>query len=179
MPTLKKTDSYGFRQASLSCWSSWQAVRRNRRTSASPHQYRHAPAESNIHSRTDGYTRLPRKLPARLPQRSGPLQRCRGHSKRNFSIHLIRRTPTFLDTCQYLRDKWSSDNSAPGTVLMPIMFHSIGGETGGDRISEPDFHALMQALHESWLSGSHHGPGRQLPGKQCQHPAALGHADRG
>jgi hypothetical protein len=52
------------------------------------------------------------------------------------------------DTCQYLRDKWSSANSTPGTVLMPIMFHSIGGVTGGDRISEPGFHALMQALHD-------------------------------
>jgi len=52
------------------------------------------------------------------------------------------------DTCQYLHDKWSSANSAPGTVLMPIMFHSVGGETGGDRISEPEFHALMQALHD-------------------------------
>jgi len=56
--------------------------------------------------------------------------------------------PYIQDTCQYLHDKWSSANSAPGTVLMPIMFHSIGGETGGDRISEPDFYTLMQALHD-------------------------------
>jgi peptidoglycan/xylan/chitin deacetylase (PgdA/CDA1 family) len=53
------------------------------------------------------------------------------------------------DTCQYLQDKWSSNKSVPGTVVMPIMFHSIGGITGGDRISEADFHALMQALHDN------------------------------
>jgi hypothetical protein len=51
------------------------------------------------------------------------------------------------DTCLYLQDKWSSKNSPPGTVVMPIMFHSVGGETSGSRISEADFHALMQALH--------------------------------
>jgi hypothetical protein len=32
---------------------------------------------------------------------------------------------------------------------MPIMFHSIGGITGGDRISEADFHILMQALRDN------------------------------
>jgi hypothetical protein len=56
--------------------------------------------------------------------------------------------PYIQDTCQYLLNKWSSTNSTPGTVVMAIMFHSIGGETGGDRISETDFHGLMQALHD-------------------------------
>ena len=28
-------------------------------------------------------------------------------------------------TCQYLRDRWNPNNAAPGTVVMPIMFHSI------------------------------------------------------
>jgi hypothetical protein len=56
---------------------------------------------------------------------------------------------TYLaDTCQYLQDKWSSAGSPPGTVAMVIMFHSIGGETGGDRISVADFQTLMQALHD-------------------------------
>jgi hypothetical protein len=53
------------------------------------------------------------------------------------------------DACQYLHDKWSSANSAPGTVVMIIMFHSISGETNGNQISEADFHALMQALHDN------------------------------
>jgi hypothetical protein len=54
------------------------------------------------------------------------------------------------DTCQYLQDKWSSTNSAPGTVLMPIMFHSITGDKliNSNQISETDFHALMQTLHD-------------------------------
>jgi peptidoglycan/xylan/chitin deacetylase (PgdA/CDA1 family) len=29
------------------------------------------------------------------------------------------------DSCQYLQDKWSSQNSPPGTVAIVIMFHSI------------------------------------------------------
>jgi hypothetical protein len=53
------------------------------------------------------------------------------------------------NTCQYLKDKWSSANSVPGTVLMPIMFHSIaeGGVTNSNQTSKTDFDALMQALH--------------------------------
>jgi hypothetical protein len=53
------------------------------------------------------------------------------------------------DTCQYLRDRWTSTNAAPGTVVMVIMFHAIGGDTYGDRISEADFHILMQALYDN------------------------------
>ena len=29
------------------------------------------------------------------------------------------------DTCQYLQNKWNPNNSAPGTVVMVIMFHGI------------------------------------------------------
>ncbi len=29
------------------------------------------------------------------------------------------------DTCQYLQNRWNPNNSAPGTVIMPIMFHGI------------------------------------------------------
>jgi hypothetical protein len=53
------------------------------------------------------------------------------------------------DTCQYLRDKWSSSNSAPGTVVMVIMFHSIASEgiTNANQISQGDFTILMNDLH--------------------------------
>jgi hypothetical protein len=52
------------------------------------------------------------------------------------------------DTCQYLRDKWSSANSAPGTVVMVIMFHSIvEAETTPNQISQGDFKILMNDLH--------------------------------
>jgi hypothetical protein len=54
------------------------------------------------------------------------------------------------DTCQYLRDKWSSANSAPGTVVMVIMFHSIASEgaTNANQINQGDFEILMNDLHE-------------------------------
>jgi hypothetical protein len=42
--------------------------------------------------------------------------------------------PYIKDTCQYLKDKWNPNNSAPGTVVMPIMFHSISTGT----ISQPN-----------------------------------------
>jgi hypothetical protein len=54
------------------------------------------------------------------------------------------------DSCQYLRDKWSSTNSAPGTVVMVIMFHSIPSEEIADpnQILQSDFEILMNDLHE-------------------------------
>lgn len=47
--------------------------------------------------------------------------------------------PYIDETCQVLADKWNPDHSAPGTVVMPIMFHSI---TDGD-INHP-----YQVTHE-------------------------------
>ncbi len=54
------------------------------------------------------------------------------------------------DACQYLRDKWSSVNSAPGTIVMVIMFHKITNETITDpsQISEYNFRRLMSSLHK-------------------------------
>ncbi len=58
--------------------------------------------------------------------------------------------PYIPDVCQYLQDKWSSENSAPGTVVMAIMFHSITREAiaSPDQISEYNFRQLMNALHD-------------------------------
>ncbi|HVM71099.1 MAG TPA: polysaccharide deacetylase family protein [Anaerolineales bacterium] len=53
------------------------------------------------------------------------------------------------NTCQYLQDKWSSNNSAPGTVVIPVMFHSImapGDTIGANQISQADFTKLMGGL---------------------------------
>lgn len=47
------------------------------------------------------------------------------------------------DTCQYLRLRWDPNNAAPGTVVMPIMYHSI---TGDDRTLANDY-----AIHSSEL----------------------------
>lgn len=52
------------------------------------------------------------------------------------------------DTCQYLKERWDPNNSAPGTVVMPIMFHSItdGEVTNIDQIHVTDFQMLMRDL---------------------------------
>ena len=55
------------------------------------------------------------------------------------------------DTCQYLRNKWNPDNAAPGTIVMPIMFHAIDQDATTSqllRISGKDFRQLMNDLHE-------------------------------
>ena len=54
------------------------------------------------------------------------------------------------DTCQYLYDKWNSNNAAPGTVVMNIMFHGVDQEKASDAhdISVPDFKKLMNDLKE-------------------------------
>ncbi len=55
------------------------------------------------------------------------------------------------DSCEYLKDKWSSQNSAPGTIVMVVMFHSIskGTATASNEISVDDFKKLMNDLHEA------------------------------
>ncbi len=54
------------------------------------------------------------------------------------------------DTCQVLKAKWDPNNATPGTVLIPIMFHSIsiGNLTNSNQISAKDFKLLMKDLHE-------------------------------
>jgi hypothetical protein len=54
------------------------------------------------------------------------------------------------EPCQLLHDKWSSTNSAPGTVVMTIMFHSITRDavTSSDQISEYYLRQLMNSLHD-------------------------------
>jgi hypothetical protein len=54
------------------------------------------------------------------------------------------------DTCQYLKNKWDPNKAAPGTVVMPIMFHSItkGAVTVANQITMNDFNKLMLDLKE-------------------------------
>jgi hypothetical protein len=53
------------------------------------------------------------------------------------------------DPCQYLKDRWSSKNSPPGTVVMTIMFHSISdGNTNSNLLSEFGLRTLMNKLHD-------------------------------
>jgi hypothetical protein len=55
------------------------------------------------------------------------------------------------DDCEYLKEKWSSTNSPPGTVVMVVMFHSIskGVATGANEISNQTFQKLMNDLHDA------------------------------
>lgn len=54
------------------------------------------------------------------------------------------------DRCEYLNKKWSSGSAEPGTVLIPIMFHSItqGEATQDNAITKQDFKRLMNDLYE-------------------------------
>jgi hypothetical protein len=54
------------------------------------------------------------------------------------------------DTCQYLKDKWNSNNAAPGTVVMVVMFHGIikGQVEKDNQISVSDFKQVMNDLHD-------------------------------
>jgi len=54
------------------------------------------------------------------------------------------------DSCQYLHDKWNSNNATPGTVVMVVMFHGIiKGEVEKDnQISQAEFRRVMDDLHE-------------------------------
>ena len=55
------------------------------------------------------------------------------------------------DTCQYLNDKWNSNNAAPGTVVMVVMLHGIKKDqvdvTAND-ITVADFRKMMDDLKE-------------------------------
>ncbi|MCI0552938.1 MAG: polysaccharide deacetylase family protein [Anaerolineae bacterium] len=55
------------------------------------------------------------------------------------------------DTCQYLYDKWNSNNAAPGTVVMVVMFHGIVKDPVAqdpEDITAQDFRKLMDDLKE-------------------------------
>jgi hypothetical protein len=54
------------------------------------------------------------------------------------------------DTCQYLHDKWNSNNSTPGTLAMVIMLHGITQERAEriHDISKQDFKLMMDDLKE-------------------------------
>jgi hypothetical protein len=54
------------------------------------------------------------------------------------------------DSCEYLRNKWTSTNAAPGTVVMVVMFHGINKDDAGDAndILDSDFNKMMRDLKD-------------------------------
>jgi hypothetical protein len=55
------------------------------------------------------------------------------------------------DTCQYLKDKWNPNNSAPGTIVINIMLHGIvksQTDVGTNGIGAGEFGKMMKSLHE-------------------------------
>ena len=54
------------------------------------------------------------------------------------------------DTCEYLYNKWNSNNAAPGTVVMVVMLHGVDRERASDvnDISVQDFRRMMEDLKE-------------------------------
>jgi polysaccharide deacetylase len=54
------------------------------------------------------------------------------------------------DACQYIKDKWDSTRSAPGTIVMIVMFHSISKDKATDpnQISAQTFTMLINDLHD-------------------------------
>jgi len=54
------------------------------------------------------------------------------------------------NTCEYLQNKWNSNNAAPGTVAIVVMFHGIikGQAETDNQISVQDFTKLMNDLHD-------------------------------
>ena len=60
------------------------------------------------------------------------------------------------NACQYLQDKWSSKNSTPGTIVIPVMFHAImapGDTVGDNQISQAQFTQLMGGLESRGFKG--------------------------
>ncbi len=62
-----------------------------------------------------------------------------------------------VDSCQYLQNKWNPNNSAPGTLVMVVMFHGITKDAtaGANQITVRDFNKLMNDLHELGFESIH------------------------
>jgi hypothetical protein len=59
------------------------------------------------------------------------------------------------DDCTYLRNKWDPANASPGTIVLPIMLHSInqGRAEGGDAVNDVMFARMMDDLHDQQFRG--------------------------
>ncbi len=103
------------------------------------------PSETAAPASTQTKTPLPRTPPALPPPftLAPPLE--------SDILHPLDTPHTYLDDpCQYLHDKWTPGNAAPGTIVIIIMFRGIvKGETGDpSAISAKNFSRIVKALHE-------------------------------
>ena len=93
-------------------------------------------------------TQTPEPIPTATPIRTPPAQ------PGIFTTVLLnpadQPAPYFEDYCTYLQNKWDPNKSAPGTVVMPIMFHSItdGAVTSADQIHVSQFQQLVKDLRD-------------------------------
>lgn len=90
-------------------------------------------------------TLAPTPSPSPTPEPPPPL----------FSTRLLLRgvqPQTYLETCEYLRQRWDPQAAQPGTIVVPIMYHSVraSGRPIRDNItvSEEYFKATMRRAHE-------------------------------
>jgi len=93
---------------------------------------------------TPSPTLIPSPTPIRTPPAlPGPYQTTR--------LNPIDQPVSYIeDPCQYLRMKWDPDNAAPGTIVIPIMFHGIPGIETNDpnEITKLQFEKLIADLKE-------------------------------
>lgn len=53
------------------------------------------------------------------------------------------------DACEYIKNKWDSTKSSPGTVVMVIMYHGINkGEASGNDVTADEHKKIMNDLYE-------------------------------
>jgi len=68
------------------------------------------------------------------------------------ALNPLDRPHTYVsDTCQYLKDKWDSGHSAPGTIVMVVMFHGIQRDpavTDPKNVTLADFKKIMNGLKD-------------------------------
>lgn len=93
-----------------------------------------------VPSATPDPTRDPNRTPPALPA--------------GFTTNLLNPLDTphtyIQDQCEVLNKKWNEENAVPGTILVPIMFHSItkGDATADNAITNDEFKRIMNDLHE-------------------------------
>ena len=51
------------------------------------------------------------------------------------------------DTCEYLRLRWDPNNAAPGTIIVPIMYHRVKEKPGERGVNRAYFKQTMRKAH--------------------------------